>query len=171
MGNAVVISFFALSIIFLFPLHIDSYVYLNTRQRYAGANVCLYRLFTLFNANTVSNSLTRMQINGKEKKIDKSFLKSHLLKIYNNLTLTKIVQLGDYGMLGSGPYVAVAQNALTNILFSFVKLNGGRTKLKNYMILNKDNSGIVYYAKVSGIVNLVAIIKLIAILAAEKIHE
>ena len=170
-SDAVVISLFAIIAVMLFPIHVDNYLYMNTRQRYAGANVTLYRLIPVFNLNTVSHSLTRMRINGRERDIDKSFLKSHVLKIYNNLTITKIVQLGDYGMPDGGAYAAAVQNALSCSLYSFVRHNGGRTKLRNYMILNRDHAGVVYYAKISGVVNIIALIKLIAVLTMEKIHE
>lgn len=50
-------------------------------------------------------------------------------------------------------------------------MNGGRTKLKNYIILNREHKNVVYYLKVSGAINLLALIKLILILITEKVHE
>lgn len=158
--------------ILLLPLHIDNYIYFNAEERYAGVNVTLYRLIRVFNANTVRNSPGKMQINGEDKKIDTSFLKSNGLKIFNNLTLTKVVQLGDYGIAGDGgAYAAVVQNAITQTVYSFIEANGGKTKLKNYIVLNREHSNVVCYAKISGVINLLAVIKLILILITEKLNE
>ena len=114
MNDAIVISAAVATALLLFPLHLDNYLYINVDEKYAGLNITLYRIFKIFNANTVKNSIDRMQVNGKDKKIDKSFIRSKALKIYNNLSITKIIQLGDYGVAANkGAYAAVIQNALT----------------------------------------------------------
>lgn len=156
----------------LFPVHINNYIYFNSAERYAALNITLFRIFGVFNANTVKNSPDKMQINGREAKIDKNFFKSNLFKIFNNLTVTKVVQLGDYGIAGDGgAYAAVAQNAITGAAYAFIEMNDGRTRLKNYIILNREHKNVVYYLKVSGAINLLALIKLILILITEKVHE
>lgn len=172
MNDAIVISAAAVTALLLFPLHIDNYLYINADEKYAGLNITLYRIFKIFNANTVKNSIDRMQVNGKDKKIDKSFIRSKALKIYNNLSITKIIQLGDYGVAANkGAYAAVIQNALTQTAYSFAVLNGGRVKLKNYIILNKEHGNVVYYAKISGVINMLAVLKIIFILLTEKLNE
>ena len=171
-NSACVIAVATVLLVLLFPVHVDNYVYFNVKERYLSANVTLYRLLRVFNVNTVKNSIDKMQINGKDKEIDASFLKSNILKIYNNLTLTKIIQLGDYGIAkDGGAYAAVLQNALSQTVYSFVNLNGGRTKLKNYIVLNREHDNIIYYAKVSGVINLIAITKIILILLVGKLNE
>lgn len=171
-NSACVIAVATILLVLLFPVHVDNYVYFNVKERYLSANVTLYRLLRVFNVNTVKNSIDKMQINGKDKEIDASFLKSNILKIYNNLTLTKIIQLGDYGIAkDGGAYAAVLQNALSQTVYSFVNLNGGRTKLKNYIVLNREHDNIIYYAKVSGVINLIAITKIILILLVGKLNE
>lgn len=172
-NNALSVVIFIVFVTVLFPLHVDNYIYINSSDHYAGVNVLLYRFIRVFNINTIKDSFDKMQINGKDKKIDADVagvLKSNALKIYNNITFTKIVQLGDYGIASNGgAYAAAAQHALTQVIYSFVVLNGGRSKLKNYIVLNKEHDNIIYYAKISGVINLLSIMKIILILIMEKI--
>ncbi len=172
MNSLIVIAVTVSLAIILFPLHIDNYIYFNSVEKYASVNVALYRFIRVFNVNTVAHSVRRMHVNGKDKDIDAGFFKSNMLKIYNNLSVTKIIQLGDYGIAGQGgAYAAVAQNAVTQAVYSFATLNGGNIKLKNYIILNREHDGVVYYAKISGVINLLAAIKIMFILMMEKMYE
>lgn len=172
MGDVLVILTAIGFFIFLFPIHIYNYVYVNTHERYASLNVSAYRIIRLFNANTVKNSPDIMQINGKDRKIDAGFVKSRSLKIYNNLCFTKIIQLGDFGIQGDkGVYYALGQDVISQALYAFVKINGGRTKLKNYTVLNEEHGNIIYYAKIVGVINLTTVAKIIIILIWEKLNE
>ena len=171
MGTATVITTTTLIFILLIPLRADSYVYINTAKKYAGINVVLWKVLRVFNANTVENSPMKFEVNGRERSVDKSFLKSNALKIFNNLSITSVVQLGDYGTAGGGAYAAAIQHALTQTAYSFIELNSGSALLKNYTILNEQHGDVIYYAKLTGFTNLLAVIKLAVVLFAEKIHE
>ena len=145
---------------------------MNTEERYASFNVTAYRYFKIFNANTVKDSMNKMQINGKDKQINFGFIKSQPIKIINNLCILKIIQLGDFGLKSDGTtYSALAHHALTNCAYSVIDCDGGYTKLKNYTILNQEHGNIVYYVKMVSIVNMIAITKLLFLLILEKIYE
>lgn len=171
-NNALVILSAAGFALAIFPVHIHNYVYVNTSERYASLNVSVYRYFKLLNANTIKNSIDRMQINGKDKKVDLGFIKSKSLKIFNNICFLKIVQLADFGITkDKGVYIALFQRTFTNVAYSFIEGNGGRTKLKNYTILNREHDDVFYYAKIVSVINFVVIIKILFMLIMEKIHE
>ena len=53
----------------VFPVHIYNYLYLNTVDKYVSVNAGVFK-FNFFNANTIENDPTGMQINGKNKKIN-----------------------------------------------------------------------------------------------------
>ncbi len=170
-GDAVVISFAVVTAILLFPLHVSCYVYFNSEEKYLALNVTAYRLVTLFRANSVKNAPDKIQVNGRESRVT-DYLKRHAVKIFNNVSLTKITQLGDYGVKGvKGACAACVQNALTDAVYSVIADTGGRTRLKNYIVLNGEHENIVYYAKISGIINVLAVIKVTFVLITEKIYE
>lgn len=172
MSNALVILSAAGFFIALFPVHIYNYVYVNTGEKYASLNVSAFRLIRIFNANTIKNSPNKMQINGRDRKVNLNFVKSKPLKIFNSLCLLKVVQLGDFGLLSdSSIYFALGQNVLSNAVYSFIEANGGRTKLKNYTVLNREHGKVVYYAKIVGVINLITVTKIIFMLLTEKINE
>lgn len=159
-------------LISVFPIHVFNYVYITTTQPYASLNVTLYRFFRVLNVNTVKNSATKMIVNGKEKKMDKSFINKNALKIFNNLCITKIIQVADFGLKKqSNVYFAFGQNCLTQALYAFVRINGGRVKLRNYTLLNYEHGDITYYLKLVGIINLMTIGKIFSILLLEKLNE
>lgn len=156
----------------VFPLHFANYVYVNSAEKYAGLNVTLYSVIRVFNVNTVKNSVNKMQINGKEKQVSPSVVNKNAVKIFNRLCLTKIIQLTDVGMRNqNNGYIALAQSALTQAVYAFVRVNGGRTKLRNYIVLNEEHGDIVYYMKFVGIINLIAVSKIITLLIMEKFNE
>jgi hypothetical protein len=157
-------------LIAVFPVHIFNYIYLNTAERYASVNVTLYRYIKILNANTVKNSIDKMQINGKEKNFANATLSKNSLKIFNNLCFTKIIQLCDFGVSeGSNSYLVLTQHMLTESLYYFIKANGGRTKLRNYTVLNYTHDKVNYYLKVVGVINLITVGKIILMLITEKI--
>lgn len=156
----------------VFPVHIFNYVYITTAKPYASLNVSLFRVIPVFNINTVKNSINKMNVNGKEKKMDKSFISNNALKIFNNLCITKIVQLSDFGLQKpSNIYFAFGQNCLTQAIYAFVRINGGRVKLRNYTLLNYEHDEITYYMKMVGVINLMTIGKIFTILLWEKLNE
>lgn len=156
----------------LFPIHIFNYVYVSAKDKYASVNVSAYRIIRIFNVNTVKNSLDKMQINGEETKVNFGFIKSKWLKIFNNLCFVKMVQLCDYGLKNqSNAYFALAQKTLTDALFAFIKINGGKTKLKNYIVFNLEHDYINCYLKAVGVINLITVLKIIFILFTEKLNE
>lgn len=156
----------------VFPIHVFNYVYITTTQPYASVNVSLFRLIPVFNINTVKNSITKMRVNGSEKKIDTDFFSRNALKIFNNLCITKIVQLSDFGLMDDkNIYIAFTQNCLTQAVYAFVRLNGGKVKLRNYTLLNYEHENITYYLKLVGVINLLTVGKITTILLLEKFYE
>lgn len=156
----------------VFPIHFFNYIFISTEKPYASLNVSIYRLIPILNVNTVANSFTEMDVNGKKKKMDKSSINKNALKIFNNLCITKIVQLGDFGLKKtSNVYAAFAENCLTQALYAFVRVNGGRTKLRNYVLLNYEHEHVTYYMKLVGVINLLTISKIISLLILEKLYE
>lgn len=171
MGNAMVYLSAALFALSVFPFHIYNYIYINTEDGYASLNAGVYGI-NFFNANTVKNNPREMQINGKNRKIEPKKLKGSLYKIFNQICLYKIVQLGDYGLKNqSNAYVALAQSALSTALYKFIQINGNYCKLRNYTILNEEHSEVRYYAKTVTIINLTVVAKIILIILWEKLHE
>lgn len=160
---------FAISI---FPIHIFNYIYVNTEEKYASINVTIFRYIRIFNANTVKNKPGKMQINGKEKKMDYKSLKLSFYKIFNMLCIYKVIQLSDYGMRNEkNAYAALAQNGITTTAYKFLQINGNCTKLRNYTILNEEHSSIRYYAKAVTVINLMVVTKIILFIIMEKINE
>lgn len=157
----------------VFPVHVFIYVYASTAEKYASVNVTVYRLFTILNVNTERPPKSDdTEKDDKENDKDKLMTPPNWLKIFNNLCLTKIVQLGDYGLQNpDNAYVALANAAVTDVAYTFVKVNGGKTKLKNYSILNYEHDNINYYLKLAGIINVITLLKLLAIFYWGKINE
>lgn len=156
----------------VFPIHVFNYAYVSTSQKYASVNVSLFRLIPVLNINTVKNSVTKMSVNGNEKQMDLSFFSKNALKIFNNLCITKIVQLSDFGVANpNNVYFAYVQNCLTQAIYAFVRINGGKVKLRNYTLLNYEHENISYYLKLVGVINLMTVGKIFAILLWEKLNE
>lgn len=163
-------------LIAIFPVHVLSYVYISTAEKYASVNVTLYRLFTILNLNTDKPPKPdKKEQDDKaqdDKKQDKLMTPSNWLKIFNNLCLTKIVQLGDYGLQNpDNAFVALANGAATGIVYTFVKVNGGKTKLRNYTVLNYEHDGVNYYLKLGGVINVITLLKLLIVFYWGKINE
>lgn len=155
----------------VFPIHIYNYLYLNTASKYASINAGIYKI-NFFNANTIENNPREMQVNGKKKKIDPSTLSINFYKLFNQLCIYKIVQLGDYGMQNpNNAYVVLAQNAFTTAIYKFLQMNGNYGKLRNYTVLNEEHSDIRYYAKAVTVVNILVIAKIFIIFMLEKLNE
>lgn len=156
----------------LFPVHLYNYIYVNSEEKYAGLNVGFFRFFTFFNANTVKDKPTEMEINGKSKKINLKVVRRSAYKIFNSLCIFKIVQLGDYGLQKDGnAYAALAQNALTTAIYKFIQINGNYAKLRNYAVLNMEHGYVRFYMKAVTIVNSLVVGKIILILIWEKLNE
>lgn len=158
-------------LISVFPVHIINYFYINTAKKYASLNVGVYKI-NFINVNTVENDPRQMQINGKKKKIDATKFKLNYYKIFNQLCIYKIIQLGDYGMQReSNAYILLLQNGLTTALYKFLQMNGNYGKLRNYTVLNTEHSEIRYYAKAVTVLNAIVLLKIIFIIITEKINE
>ena len=171
MNEALVYLSAILFLIAIFPVHIINYIYISTGEKYASVNVTVYRLFTLLNINTVRPPEPQ---NGKneEKEESKLLTAGNWLTIYNNLCITKIVQLGDYGLQNSdNAYLALENDMFTNVVYTFVNMNGGRTKLRNYSVLNYEHANVNYYLKLVGIINIMTLLKLFTVFFWEKINE
>ena len=159
---------FAISV---FPVHLCNYVYINTAQKYASLNVGVYG-FNVYNMNTVKDHPNEMQINGKNKKIQPDKIKLSYYKIFNQICLYKIIQLGDYGMQNqNNAYVALAQNCFTTAIYKFIQMNGNFCKLRNYAVLNEEHADVLYYSKAVTIINLIVILKVILVIIGDKLHE
>lgn len=171
MSEALVYISAIVFLIAVFPVHIVSYVYVSTAERYASINVTLYRLFTILNANTEKPPKTEDKAKDEKDK-DKLMTPPNWLKIFNSLCITKIVQLGDYGLQNpDNAYVALANGAATNAVYTFVKVNGGKTKLRNYTLFNYEHDGVNYYLKLAGVINVITLLKLLIIFYWGKINE
>lgn len=156
----------------VFPIYVFNYVYVNTEEKYASANITLFRFLRLFNINSVKNKPNEMQINGKNKKIDFSILKINLYRIFNKLCIYKIIQLSDFGMKNqSNAYILLAQNGLTTAIYKFLQVNGNYCKLRNYTVVNEEHSSIRYYAKAVTVINVFVIINILFLFLLEKINE
>lgn len=156
----------------IFPVHVLVYVYVSTAEKYASINVTLYRLVTILNVNTVRPPKPDDDKNEGENKKNKLMTPPNWLKMFNSLCITKIVQLGDYGLQNpDNAYVALANGAITNAAYAFVKANGGKTKLKNYPVFNYEHANVNYYLKLEGVINVFTLLKLILIFYWGKINE
>ena len=159
---------FAISI---FPIHIYNYIYINTADKYASLNAGVYKL-NFFNINTVKDKPNEMQINGKSAKVDPKKFKLSFYKIFNQLCIYKLIQLGDYGVMNeNNAYIVLAQHGLTTAIYKFLQMNGNYCKLRNYTVINCEHSSIRYYAKAVTIINLFVLSKIILIIILEKLHE
>ncbi|MDE7082746.1 MAG: hypothetical protein K2O89_03475 [Clostridia bacterium] len=158
-------------LISVFPVHVYNYVYINTSTKYASINAGAYGI-NFFNANTVENHPREMQINGKKKNIDASTFKMNFYKIFNQVCIYKIVQLGDYGMQkDANAYILLLQSGLTTAIYKFLQMNGNYGKLRNYVVLNAEHSEIRYYLKAVTVLNLIVFAKILLIIILEKINE
>ena len=170
MSNALVYIGAAGFLLAVFPFHIYNYIYINTAKKYASINAGVFKI-NFFNANTIENDPYEMQVNGKKKKIDARKFNISLYKIFNQLCIYKIIQLGDYGMKNeNNAYVALAQNGFTTAVYKFIQMNGNYCKLRNYTIFNEEHSEVHYYAKAVTIINLMVVAKIILIIITEKLH-
>ena len=156
----------------VFPIYVFNYVYVNTEEKYASANISLFRFIRLYNINSVKNKPNEMQINGKNRKINSGILKLNLYRILNKLCIYKLVQLSDFGMKNqNNAYILLAQNGLTTAIYKFLQINGNYCKLRNYTVINEEHSDIRYYAKAVTVINIIVIIKILFIFLLEKLNE
>ena len=80
--------------------------------------------------------------------------------------------MGDFGLQNQGnAYAVLAQHSITQAVYTFVKVNGGKTKLKNYVVLNGEHSHINYCLKLVGVINLMVLIRLFIVYFWSKINE
>lgn len=175
MNQAIVYITAAAFFLYVFPVHVFSYVYVSTKDNYLSLNVSLFRLIPLFNFNT-ENKLKIKNKNKDEEKGKDNGLKlrypSHYLELYNKLCLTKIVQVSDFGIQShANVYALLAQHMATQGVYSFVKINGGRTKLRNYVVINNEHNYINYYLKLVGVINLLVLLRLVIIYLWSRLNE
>ncbi len=155
----------------VFPLHVYNYIYVNTGEKYASLNAGVYGI-NFFNMNTVKDSLREMQINGKNKKTKIVEPTKFFYRVFNQLCLYKVVQLGDFGTQNqNNVYVAFAQNSATTLAYKLIQVNGNYCKLRNYTVFNEEHGEIRYYAKVVTVVNILVILKILLIIMMEKRYE
>lgn len=173
MSEALVILSAVAFLIAIFPVHVIGYAYISTEEKYASVNVTAYRLVRIINLNTDKPPKPDKKDKSEEKKKDEKFMTPvNWLTIFNKLCITKIVQLGDYGLQNqNNAYVALFNDAVTNAVYTFVKANGGKTKLKNYSVLNYEHSNVNYYLKLEGVINVITLLKLLVIFIWGKINE
>ena len=172
MNNALVYISSVAFLLSIFPIYIYNYVYVNTEEKYASANVTVFRFLRLYNINSVKNDPNEMQINGKKKKIDISTLKINFYTLFNKLCIYKIIQLSDFGIQKqNNAYILLTQNSLTTAIYKFLQINGNYCKLRNYTVINEEHSFIRYYAKAVTIINFLVITELLFIYILEKLNE
>ena len=160
----------------VFPVHVVCYAYATTAEKYASINVTAFRLFTVINKNTdmlKDFSLKRyIGESGDDDKKGKIITPENWLKLFNKLCIVKIVQLCDYGIRDpQNVYAALAGSTITDIAYAFIRINGGKTKLSYQTVLNYEHSDINYYLKLTGIINVFTILKMLAIFLWGKLNE
>lgn len=184
--TALVIVSATLFFIAVFPIHFLNYVFISTEKGYASVNVTLYGIYRIVNFNT-DDKIKRV-LKRRKKKLENARAARHgkgneekmpmpptrLIRLYNKLCITKIIQLGDYGIQNeNNVYVALAQKLLTDAIYAFVKINGGsKTKLRNYAVFNCEHGNINYYLKLVGVINVISLLRLLVTFLWEKVeHE
>ena len=171
MGEAIVYLSAISFALWLLPVHLYNYIYVNSERKYASLNIGVYRLINFYNANTIKNKPGEMQVNGREKKLDLKNIRNSAYKIFNSVCIFKIVQLGDFGMREqNNAYLALTQSALTTAIYKFIQINGHYAKLRNYTVLNEEHGFVRYYCKVVTIINLYVLGKIFLILILEKLN-
>lgn len=147
---------FALCIL---PVYVYNYAFISTKDKSLTAKVLIYKLIPIYRFEK--------RLNGKikEEHVKAKTLKlkypRHYLDLYNKLCITKIVQICDFGMQNQvNAYAALTQNVFTKAAYGFVKANGEKTKLRNFVLLNEEHGDVVYCIKLVGVVNLVTLIKI-----------
>ena len=171
-GNAVVISVAAATFLLLCPLRLEATFYADLGARYASLGVKLFGAIDIFSSDTSPRSPASINVNGREKKIFSELLSGAPLKAFNNVCVTRITQLAGFGLArDGGAYAAVVNSCLTDIFYGFIRANGGRTQLENYMLFDASRDDILWSAKVTGYVNALAVIKLFVVLFWEKMNE
>lgn len=145
--------------LYIFPVYVYNYAFISTKDKRLTAKVLIYKLLPIYKIEK--------QLNGKIRKESRNVkplkLKypKHYLDLYNKLCITKIIQICDFGMQNQvNVYAAVLQNSLTQAVYGFVKANGGKTKLKNFVVLNGEHGDVVYCLKLVGVVNLVTLLRI-----------
>ncbi|MGN0806626.1 MAG: hypothetical protein ACI4MC_06260 [Candidatus Coproplasma sp.] len=158
---------------YIFPVHVFSYVYITTQKGYASLNVSLFRLIPLYkDKNQLKFDIGSIADSAKDEGGVKLKYPSHYVDLYNKLCITKIVQVADFGMQNqNNAYTALAEQSLTKALFTFVKINGGKTKLKNYVVLNGEHGYVNYYLKLVGVINLMSLLRLIIVYFWSVLNE
>lgn len=172
MSNIVAIAVASTLAILLFPVHFTNYIYFNFGEKFAGISVRLYNFIAIKRINTIRNAPSKMLVDGKEKDFDAKTLITSARILFNNIYLTKIIQLGDFGAQSElACSLCAVQNCISVALYTYLKSGGNKGKLRNYGIINHEHKNIIYYAKISGATNLVASIKILIILLSEKLNE
>ncbi|MGN1103817.1 MAG: hypothetical protein ACI4QI_02980 [Candidatus Coproplasma sp.] len=159
--------------LYIFPVHVFSYVYVTTQKEYASINISLFKLIPLYRG-TNKIKIDVSDVAGFLNSDSGLKLKypSHYVDLYNKLCITKIVQVSDFGIQRqSNAYAVLAQHALTQAVYTFVKVNGGKTKLKNYVVINGEHGYINYCIKVVGVINLMALLRLFIVYFWSVINE
>ncbi|MGN0823832.1 MAG: hypothetical protein ACI4MB_02045 [Candidatus Coproplasma sp.] len=148
--------------LYIFPVHVFSYVYITSQESYASVNVSLFRLIPLYRDTNELRLDFKSIVDASNGNGAKLKYPSHYFDLYNKLCITKIVQVCDFGIQNQNcAYAALAQHTLTQAVYSFVKINGGKTKLRNYVVLNGKHGYVNYYLKLVGVINLMGLLKLI----------
>jgi len=155
--------------LFIFPFHVVSYLYLETNSGAVGFKVTLYNFIPVMRLG--NKSFEKDERGGKKANFNGGGA-FNVYTVFQNLCITEIIQLCVIGAETElGAYLALAQNSVTQVLYGFINNCGGRTKLKNYIVLNSDNSDIGYCAKVCGVINLLTLTKLFILYFWSKIYE
>jgi hypothetical protein len=161
---------FTLFFIAIFPIKLTNYIYFNSRQGYASINVRLYSILNIFNASTIKNSLNRMIVNGRERRLQSNLKQATYFKIIKAVHITKLIQLKDAGLKSNTSVVAaLSHNALTNYAYGLLQAKNPYTKLGNYVVYNHEHDSFNYIAKVSIAVNIIIIAKIAFYILMEKI--
>lgn len=165
------VAAFAISVL---PVHVYSYAYICSADGQAEVTSSLYKLIPIFGLKLNYHNIQKLASRDKDSanKNDGGGTNFNLLEIYNKLCILKIIQLSDFGLQsGIGAYAALAQSWLTELLYAFVKCNGGKTKLRNYVVLNREHDNIVYYIKIVGVINLITLSRLFIVYLWGKLNE
>lgn len=159
--------------LYVFPVHVFSYVYVTTQKGYASLNISLFKLIPLYKGiNELKLDLKSMAELADGDVGLKLKYPSHYVDLYNKLCITKIVQVSDFGLQNqSNAYAAIAQHAFTQAVYTFVKVNSGKTKLKNYVVFNGEHGYLNYCLKLVGVINLMSLIRLFIVYYWSVLNE
>lgn len=169
MGVAIIYLSAIIFLLCIFPVYVFNYVGIFSEQNKLEIAVSLYKIIPIYNFKK-KITISDLKLFGGNK--PKLTYPKHYLALYNKLCLTKIIQFADFGLQSqASAYLAITQNASTQAIYALIQNSGGKTKLRNYLLLNEAHGEANYLLKVVGVVNLITLLKVVFIYLRSLINE